>query len=583
MKKYGIFLLLFGWAVYFVIKFAGSHWVADLFAAKSFVLLNSLAIHQGPETLDFYQGRIQETLIGPLLQTLSFLLLAFMLCRYCRDVSLKVFFVIIFLFVLITKFEVLFFPPYGDAIGGPFAEGLWLYQHGFDYVGLFKEPTFTDGGPRVYFFSIYPGFLALTLTCIPWTKVFLVFYHILTFAFVAGIIAMVREYGRKVFEPGLALLISLVLLALPLFQSQAEAINMEIPVTFFMMWSALALSHKRWGQAASFAILAAAVKGLGVVACGAVFIVLCGYLFRVQGIKKKLQLGALALVSLAMSVFIVGAKFLFRDAHVQQGMVRWDAGWPSLKKEFIFYLFLAAGVVFLFDLARKFVCKERIVLLPSSVMGLFCAGWFLLFLNFYAVSPRYRVALYPFLVVFVVYAVTAVLQSKTFNRMIALLVLVVACWLSYGSFYGSTTENDHVLLERSLEYRNDLELNRRLVKAGQERYSDALIVAPFTLAQAFAIPELGYVEKKLKVMIYGFSLKYGNIANYPGLKNLNLKKTVFIGVTIAPLSADFAFPVGPRDIILEELTVGNKKASFFLGGVAIETLWRVTHGISSNK
>ncbi len=578
MKKYTFLFLILGWGVYFVIKFLGPVGVEYLFNQKAFGVLNFLALNQSPESLDFYQGRIQETVLGPAMQTLSFALFFIFIWRYFRDVSMKAFAVIVFIFLLITKSETLFFPPYGDAIGGPFAEGLWLYHHGFDYAGLFKQPNFTVGGPRVYFFSIYPGFLALTLKGISDTNLFLAFHHVLTLALTAGIAAMVRECGKKIFGPVLAFLVALVLLALPLFQSQSEAINMEIPVTFFMTGCAYALILKHWGKAAVFAILAAAVKGTGIVACGVVCVVLCVVAWRAKLIKEKLRLAIWIFLSGLTGAFIVGVKFLFRDSHVQQGMVRWDAGWPSLQKEFIFYLFLAAGFLFLVNSISRFFRKQKSDLLLPSVMGLFTAGWFLLFLNFYAVSPRYRVALYPFLVLFVAYTVTLFLKSRFCLRVMAFGVMVCGCVFSYGSFYGSVPDNDHVLLERSLEYRNDLQVNRRFVKAAEERYSDQLIVAPFALAQALAIPELGYVHKKLKVMIYGFSLKYGNIANYPGLKHLNLGKTIFVGVATAPISSDFAFPIGPRDIVVEELAVGNKKVSFFRGGIAIETLWRVTHG-----
>ncbi len=218
-RHWEIFLLILGWALYFVVKFAGPLLVTRLFVDNSWNFLNSLTASQGQQTLDFYQGLIQELVFGPMMQTLSFVLLALMLWRYCRGVSLKVFALIIFIFLLITKWEVLLFPPYGDAIGGPFAEALWLFEHNFDYVGLFHQPTFTVGGPRVYFFSIYPGFLALTLKAIPWTQVFLVFHHLLTFALTAGIITMVREYSRMFFDSVLAILVALILLALPVFQS----------------------------------------------------------------------------------------------------------------------------------------------------------------------------------------------------------------------------------------------------------------------------------------------------------------------------------------------------------------------------
>lgn len=578
-RYWEIVLLILGWVLYFVMKFTGPLLVARLFADNSWTLLNSLTASQGQQTLDFYQGMIQDLIVGPIIQTLSFVLLALMLWRYCRGVSLKVFALIIFFFLLITKWEVLFFPPYGDAIGGPFAEALWLFEHNFDYVGLFHQPTFTVGGPRVYFFSIYPGFLALTLKVISWTQAFLVFHHLLTFALTAGIIAMAREYSRRLFDPVLAMLVALTLLALPLFQSQSEAINMEMPVAFFVMWSAYAFSMKRWGQGAVFAAIAATVKGLGVIACGCAVIILCVAAFRARGLKEKLKFLSLALIPAITGAFIVGAKFLFNDTHVQQGMVQLDAGWPSLKKEFIFYLFILALVLFLLQIIRLVRTKRKPDVWVAGILFLYAAGWFALFLNFYAVSPRYRVTLYPFLVICAAYAVVLVFKSKVAQRIVAVIIMVAACLLSYGRFYGRSADNDHVLLERSLEYRNDLMLNRRLIAVAQERYSDQLIVAPFTIAQALAIPQLGYVQRKLKIMIYGFGIKYGNIANYPGLRNLNLRRTVFVGVKVAPISEDFSYPVGPHDFILEKITVGNKEASFFRGGVAIESLWRVTHGV----
>jgi hypothetical protein len=583
MKK-TFFVLLIGWTFYFLIKYFSPLWVGHLHHIEAFDLLNRLSLGQGHETLEFYQGRIQETFFGPSLQILSTLLLAFLISRHCVNSSLGQFAGIIFLFLLITKFEVLTFPPYGDAIGGPFAEALWLYQNHFNYAGLFNQPNFDVGGQRVYFFSIYPGFLALTLKLIPWTTIFLIFHHVLTFALTAGIIAMMRECGRKNFGQDLAWLSSLVLLSLPLFQSQCEAINMEIPVAFFAVWSAYSLTQRRWGRSALFACLAAATKGIGIIACTAVAVVFIVLAFRAGKLREKIKLFILTFIAIAMAAFIGGAKFFFKDTHVQQGLVRWDAGWPSLRKEFIFYLFLMSLLVFLLSLLVKFLNSRKKhepygdQFIPS-VMFLFAGTWFLLFFNFYAVSPRYRVTLYPFLVFVVVYGVTCILKWGIVQRLAAVGVLIVSCWLSYGIFYGSIPENDHVLLERSLEYRNDLEVNRRLIRIAQERYNNQLIVAPFTIAQALAIPELGYVKTKLNVMIYGFGLKYGGILNYPGLRNLDPSKTVFIGVKVAPIDSQFSYPVGPNDVILEEIAVGNKKASFFIGGYSIETLWRMRRGL----
>ena len=353
------------------------------------------------------------------------------------------------------------------------------------------------------------------------------------------------------------------------------------------MWSAYALSQRQWGKSTVLACLAAAIKGIGVIACGGVAALLVIMALRPHPWKERLKYLGLAVLSLAMAAFIGGAKFFFKDTHVQQGLVGWDAGWPSLQKEFIFYLFIASMIVFIawaicpkgLAGARKWRKED---LWTPSIMFVFAGTWFLLFMNFYAVSPRYRVALYPFLVFLVVYSVSRLIQWQRLQQVLALGVLLVSCTLAYGRHYGSIPENDHVLLERSLEYRNDLAVNRRLVRIAEKRYNNQLIVAPFTIAQALAIPELGYVKTKLNVMIYGFGLKYGGILNYHGLRNIDPFKTVFVGVNVAPIDPQFSYPVGPRDVIIEEIAIGNKKASFFLGGYAIETLWRVRKGIPIN-
>ena len=58
-----------------------------------------------------------------------------------------------FAYLLLAKFEVLVFPPYGDAIGGCFAEGIWLAKNSFNYLGLLKEDSYSLGGRRCICFQ----------------------------------------------------------------------------------------------------------------------------------------------------------------------------------------------------------------------------------------------------------------------------------------------------------------------------------------------------------------------------------------------------------------------------------------------
>lgn len=584
------FLFLLGVSLFYLCKFYSPVYTQNLFQKQEFAFLNRIAQSEGTQSLDFYQGRVEEVIFGPLAQLLGGLLFAAFCFKISPSFGRKRFAWLIFIYLLITKFEVLFFPPYGDAVGGPFAEALWLKNNSFNFAGLLQQPNFMAGGPRVYGVCVYPAYLALCLKLIPWTTVFLVSQHVLVFALTAIMTMWLRDCFLKIFDDRIATLASLIFIFVPLIQSQSEAINMEIPSAFFMLWAVRSLLDHKNGLACFLAVFSALVKGTGVFVCLAV-----GLMIFVNAIRSKggvrIRYLIWSLLSCAGGLAIAGSKFFIKgDTHVSQGLVAWGAGWPSLEKEFIFYLYLfCLAVFFVLFLLKKLKERARVETVSagsfyvSAVIFLNAGMWFALFYNFLAVSPRYRVALYPFLIFIAVFIGLKILRWRPLQLLALWCTAAASLFYSYGAFYGSVPDNDHVLLERSLEYRNDLTMTRKLVRVIENNYSDQLIGAPFIIAQTLAIPELGYVKKKLDVMIYGFNIKYGGIHNYPGLKHLDPFHTVFIGVKVAPIERDFAFPVGPKDFILEKVESGNKSASIFRGGYSIELLWRATNPLWNLK
>jgi len=151
---------------------------------------------------------------------------------------------------------------------------------------------------------------------------------------------------------------------------------------------------------------------------------------------------------------------------------------------------------------------------------------------------------------------------------------VIASIGSYGILYPEIDGYNHVLLERSLEYRNDIRLGMRTAKVLEKEYSQFTVAAPFIIAQSLALPELGYVEKDLDVMIYGMPCKYGNIKNFEGLSRINVRRTVWVGVE-STLPAKFEYPVGEKDRVVEVITQGDQEAKLFFGGFAIEKVRRM--------
>ena len=584
-----IVIFLFGFFIfstlYFLIKSLSPHFVQTLFELDKISLLNTLTKNQTQQPLEFYLGRSQETLFGPLCQIISGFLLAWLGLLFLQEANRFQFGLVIFIFLVITKWEVLTFPAYGDAIGGPFAEAVWLKRHNFDYAGLFHQAGYAAGGPKVYFFTIYPTLLALLMKLIPSTETFLIVSHLIVFAISSLIVSILREILLKMFPKDFALLVPLVLLSLPLFQSQTEAINMEIPTALFMSLSSFALMEKKIHRAGIMAIMAVLVKGTGVISCCAFFLVGLLLFFSKGEFRFNLKILFWMIALCVVGFFIVAVKFIFHDQHVTLGHVKFWSGWVSMDDINVDNYYLVSLFLFIcFYLKSRFNLKRgKKESFPrfnywyeAFVMFVFAGMWFVLFLNFETVNPRYRIHIYPFLIfcVFCVYGM--LVQHGGLRRLGILCALGVVLWSSYGFFQHPMEDNDHVQLERSLEYRNDLEVNRRMVKTLEEKYADNLIAGHFIIAQLIAIPELGYVKKKLDVMIYGFRCTYGNIRNFLGIQHLDLNKTIFVGVKVAQLHKDFAYPIGPYDKIIEEIQYGDKKNSLFRGGVAIDTLYRAS-------
>ncbi|HOW34978.1 MAG TPA: hypothetical protein PL155_00995 [Candidatus Omnitrophota bacterium] len=582
-KLFWIFLSVFS-LCFFLIKLQSSALTKILYQQNQFNLLNIIAHSKETQSLDFYIGAAQEAFWGPLGEIISGLLFLSFAFVYLRKSSAKVFGLVVFIYFLITRFEVLFFPPYGDAIGGPFAEAIWLARHSFDYVGLYHEPGYAFGGPKVYLFSMYPGFLALLIKIIPSVKLFLFVNHLAVFMMGAAVVALSRKIFLKVFDEEISLTASILAASVPLFLSQLEAINMEMPTLLCVIISISFLADKKVMRAAAMGLVAMLVKETGGIACGTVFVVgMTLFLFDKElKFNWRILLGSsLALGFAFIKVFV---KFVAKDQHVVEGLINFLAGWPSLRWSIILILYSISLLILVGLYAKgKFQAKKGWVEAFRDFLDkryvtfvmFVCAGmWFVLFVNFYAVSPRYRLLLVPFLIFCVLFVLNEFIRSKTIIKRVLVAVIVFMLVISYGAFYTPLKTNDHVLLERSLEYRNDLNVHIRMAKEIENNYSNYLIAAPFTVAQLLALPELGYVHKALDVMIYSMRCTYGNIKNFQGLRYLDIAKTVWVGV-VTEVPRPFVYPVDPQDRILKEIISGNKKITLFMGGFAVEKMLRI--------
>ena len=107
------------------------------------------------------------------------------------------------------------------------------------------------------------------------------------------------------------------------------------------------------------------------------------------------------------------------------------------------------------------------------------------------------------------------------------------------------------------------------------------IAAPFLVAHSLALPELGYVTKKLDVMIYGFPCTYGGIKPFRGLEHVDIRRTIWVGLKqdLPDFMQIKDYPVSPYDKVVEKIVVGRRQATLFMGGVAVEKMRLISRAV----
>jgi hypothetical protein len=540
-------------------------------------ILNQICQIQTNQSLEFYLGRVEEIVFGPFFMVMTGIAFLIFAASFLEKSNSKIFGLAVFLYFIATKFDIIFWPPYGDSASGPFVEAWWLYKNHFDYVGLMHQLNFVEGGPRTYVYSIYPTFIALLWTLIPNIKIFLLVNHLFVFLFSAVTITFFRRILLKCYDNVTALLASLVVLALPLFQSQAEQINMEMPMVMFAIVSIYYLIEKRLGLACMFAALAALVKGVGVsipMTVVAVGIYLFFFHPQTRHQKKILFWTILSLISFC-TIFYLNHTIIKEEG--AQSLVGYLQGWKEMRLLPAPYLFIGSFVTFLVILVAKMrPSKKGFIEIVADyyvplVMFICCAAWFVVFLNSSGQMCRYRLLLAPFLLFGVFYCLEKFVPIKKLIHLILVVGVFIGLLNSYGIFFKPHPLSIHSVLERTLEYRNDLKLQMKLAKELQDHFKKFVIGAQFTIAQILFIPELGFVRDRLDVMIYEFPCNYG-IKTFRGLQNEDILKTIWVGYK-TPDQTLPGYPVSPRDKVIKVLECGDKSVTLFMGGEYIQQRW----------
>jgi len=566
----------------FLSEWGGPLAVDALYKRGKILFLNACTGAQGILPVEFYTGQFDDKFFGPISAICAALAFLYLGLKFLNRLAGAKLFFYFFAYFLITKWEALVFPPYGDSASGPMMEAVWLLQNNFDFMKLSQQPLFIIGGPKAYLFSFYPGFQALLMKWTPTATAFLVASHLITFLFSAAIMALFFNILCRIWNAKTAFLLCFLFLALPLTQSQIEQLNMEIPTLIFIIVAFYYLSKKDIFKAALFSGVAIFVKIYALFAAATVFA--AGLFLFFCDDERRGRLSVLFSAILAITFAILGAWllcFVINPGNAVDKVGPFQ-GWPLMARFPVTYFFLISVAVYGVFAIRCIVAQGRdywqqcLSFIKANflvaTMFVASAAWFVLFINSLWIPPRYTLILFPSLMIVVASTAMYFIRKEKIMQRILIGLIVVASLSSYGAMYKPLAIEDYSVTERSLEYRNDVKLHMRLGKILSSRYSDLTIATPFNFAQMFAFPEIGFVDKKLDVMIYLFPCLYGGIKNFDGIENMNMAKVLWVGVN-TPFMRPPYLPTGPQDFIIEKIYAGNKSAVLFMGGYSINAVY----------
>jgi len=403
----------------YCVKFSGHSFVELAYSKNNLAFMNTWLQSSSSQTtlsLEYYLGMMDERIFGPVSMVLSVMAFLIISLLFFTDAKSIIFGTAVFIFLLLTKFEILFFPPYGDAASGPFVEAIWLYRHSFDYLGLAGQPGFIFGGPKVYLISIYPTYLALSMKLIPNVKYFLLFNHVLTLIMGAVIVTIVRSLLLKIVSKRLAILGTFILLSLPLFHSQVEAINMEIPVLCFSLLSIYYLGNRKFTSAIMMAFFASLIKVYAVIFLVAISCISILLFFFGEEERLNAKMFGLSCIPAILAGLMMFLDFISFNVDGDLPRVGLFEGWSKIKNlpftRYFMYGLIIYPIILIVELIKnkretvQLLFKKHYITLICFISAL---GWFGLFMNSGSYVPRYSLLLMPFLLIFLVLSAISIM------------------------------------------------------------------------------------------------------------------------------------------------------------------------------
>jgi len=422
-------------------------------------------------------------------------------------------------FLCFLRFDVFRYRPYWDSIFGAFAQAIYLLENNFDLVSLLKEEPFVDvGGPKVYIISIFPFYLALLMKAFSDPEQFLYIVHLMGFVYASIALTVFFKILRLSFDRELSVFGVILLLAQPLFLSQADAIYMEIWLMMFSLLGLYAFLRERIIIASIFSLLTLLSKETGVIFSIALYIT-----YVLTGTKNH-RVSVCHGILLVIPILFGALAYMAMPFRAKLGIFIGASGFVSMVWRWLPVVFVLSivlcffGVYLFFSLylrlfgsltsARLIEQIKRIFIMARSIkpVQLFVFVFLITFFGFHMqvtyFLPRYVLFAYPFLIFGLLSLLCRVFHMR-FSKL-----TVILCGLLLTFFITRHAKTNGHLFEATLAYEDDLKFYTSLAAHLEQHYKDKWIVTSWPLVQMITLPRLGYVKEPLKAISVGTPCLY---------------------------------------------------------------------------
>ncbi|MFC1510652.1 hypothetical protein ACFL49_03225, partial [Candidatus Omnitrophota bacterium] len=545
----------------------------------------------------FYLGELELFLFGPIKSLLTGTILIMFSLKYLKNAKPLHFALSIFGFLCATRFFVLAFPPFGESLTGLYYEAVWLVRNNMDWIGLHKAGTYATGGPQFYPTSIYSYLIALLMKLIPNTKLLYPTLHLINFASTAVILTILKSILERITSKEYAVLGSLAFFFYPAISGMVELINLEMSGLFFTMLTMHFLIKQKNFTASLTAIISMLIRGQGITACFLVVLCTISAVFFNSSWKTRISNLFIGLLTIGFAA----GKVLIRQ-HLMGGadqpannIVGLFVGAHEIKNSpwFWIYSFILLILTIRFFLTWKiknYSFKDLIQLAENNrtilLTFLIAGSWFLMFLNYNFLLYRYQTSLAPFMVIIIFYALYQLGNNRQGIKIFIFILLGLSLFSSHGFAYRNpwikivrdkcTDKKDPTCLEHSLEYRNYLTLEKMIVKEVEETLADKKVGAPWGASNTLGIPEMGYTDKQLDIIVFEMTMHHLGLKPVPTIDQWNPLDYYWVVFDHYQKSINgIDFPRSKRDTLIKTLQYGNLTARIIQGGYSIVGVYTI--------